>query len=146
MIARSRSGKYVVSAPVLEQLAEPLAREAGRRRPCAVRVAFLPNETLRRLKRIYLKKTVRFVDVLAFPEPAGLPHPESKKPVLGDIYLNATFRAHPRIAHLMFIHGFLHLLGFSHAGKRDTMKMERLEKKLYAWITRRTNQIYARRR
>ncbi len=90
------------------------------------------------------------VNVLAFPEPAGFPHPDSAKPVLGEIYLNYDFHGeHPaipvppglrkgsaaeRYAVLgpLLVHGLLHLAGYEHWTNRDTIKMQNREKKLWA--------------
>jgi ssRNA-specific RNase YbeY (16S rRNA maturation enzyme) len=118
----------------LEALAEPMARIA-RCTAGVVKVSFLPNTILRRLKKALLKKDVKFVDVLAFPEPKGFPHPETSSRFLGHVYLNAAFRSGaPEACLAMFIHGFTHLLGFSHDTIRDTIKMERLEKRLFARV------------
>src|ERR1044072_5485018 len=74
------------------------------------------------------------VNVLAFPEPTSqlFPHPEARgKKWLGEVYLNRSFaRRAPGALPFLLVHGVLHLLGYRHAGLRDTMKMEALEKKL----------------
>ena len=106
---------------VLRRLRHPASR---------VTVAFLDNAVLRRLKHAWLRKNAAFVDVLAFPESRDFPHPEKGPPSLGDIYLNRMFRRRPAECERIFIHGLLHLLGFSHAGKRDTMVMEQREREL----------------
>ncbi|MBI4087539.1 MAG: rRNA maturation RNAse YbeY [Candidatus Liptonbacteria bacterium] len=75
------------------------------------------------------------VDVLSFAEPKGFPHPESKKRFLGEIYLNRGLRSDfPRLAFLL-IHGLLHLLGYTHNKKSDTLKMQSLEKRLMRQVT-----------
>lgn len=72
----------------------------------------------------------RAVDVLAFPEPKGFPHPETKTRYLGDIYLNQDMGGQKERLIFLLVHGLLHLLGFSHDRRHDTLKMESLEKKL----------------
>lgn len=60
------------------------------------------------------------------PAQAGL-----KQRRLGEIFLNPTIIAKQEESLLyMFIHGFLHLIGYDHHSKRDTIIMEKLERKL----------------
>ena len=76
------------------------------------------------------------VNVLAFPEPSGFPHPESGKKMLGEVYLNSDFGdGKYKTLGPLFIHGFLHLLGYLHWTKRDTIKMQKLEKRLWDHIS-----------
>lgn len=84
------------------------------------------------------------VNVLAFPEPDSFPHPETGKKMLGEVYLNRDFLPagfgktkagsldRYEVLGPLFIHGFLHLSGYHHSAKRDTIKMQNLEKKLWA--------------
>ncbi|MEK7174653.1 MAG: rRNA maturation RNase YbeY [Patescibacteria group bacterium] len=104
-----------------------------KRASAAVDVFFLPNAVLRRSKRDYLKKDVAFVDVLAFPAPRRFPRPDRPEGYLGEIYLNEAFRrGSAKELVSMLIHGTLHLSGYRHGGKRDTIRMERQEEKLLA--------------
>lgn len=125
-----------------------LARIAGRivstvipsrdpRRGRSISVSFADNATLRKAKRRYLRADARFVDVLAFPEPDTFPFPPGVRRPLGEIYLNEVF-ADRRTEELLFmlVHGVLHLLGYRHGKKRDTMVMEQLEKRLCARFAR----------
>lgn len=112
----------------LEALAGPVARLMGVRGRVAVRVAFLPNQVLQRLKFRYLKRRAAFVNVLAFPEPGSFPHPESNRRMLGEVYLNDSYRfGDPDEGTNMFIHGMAHLCGFNHTGRRDTIEMQAAE-------------------
>jgi probable rRNA maturation factor len=95
-------------------------------------VFVLNGRDLARLKAEYSGRKVRkFPDVLAFREPKGFPHPERGEKVLGEIYLNKDImRRDSRRAVFLLIHGLLHLLGYTHNKKNDTLKMERLEEKI----------------
>ena len=66
-------------------------------------------------------------DILTFVEPENFPHPESKLKFLGEIYLNPDCISRNEFA-LMIAHGLLHLFGFQHQGKSDSIKMEAREK------------------
>lgn len=100
-----------------------------------VTIAFLPNRKLRELKRRYLLKDALVVDVLSFPEPKNFPRPRGEK-YLGEVYLNrAIARRDPDRGRRLFIHGLLHLLGYRHDLKRDTMEMEKREKEILAFLT-----------
>jgi ssRNA-specific RNase YbeY (16S rRNA maturation enzyme) len=78
----------------------------------------------------------KMVNVLAFPEPEDFPEPGRKKTMLGEIYLNGDFGAKDfETLGPLLIHGLLHLLGYLHWTERDTIKMQKLEKKLWALIS-----------
>lgn len=85
----------------------------------------------------------RTTNVLSFGEPKSFPHPEFKRrdtgysiqdagvKYLGELYLAPDYiRKHREDVCFIILHGMLHLLGYTHDGKRDTMKMERIENKL----------------
>lgn len=95
-----------------------------------IAVHVLPNRELRALKRRYLRRDARVVDVLAFPEPPRFPHPERKGPFLGEVYLNEGFLRDPVRLRYLLVHGMLHILGYRHSRRRDMMVMERLEKRV----------------
>lgn len=74
----------------------------------------------------------KMVSVLSFPEPTRFPHPESRgKKFLGEIYLNSEWEGggYGALAPLL-VHGFLHLLGYRHEGKNDTIRMKVEEERL----------------
>jgi probable rRNA maturation factor len=130
----SHGGQAPRRAPGLETLARTFlcAVPHHRNDPSRVAVFYLPNRSLRELKRRHLKKDAAFVNVLAFPEPPGFPHPERRGRFLGEIYLNERYAARRERdqRRALVMHGVLHLLGFSHDRKRDTIRMESLEAKL----------------
>lgn len=78
------------------------------------------------------------VDVLAFAEPEGFPHPEDKLKVrhLGEIYLNKNLvlKSYGKLVKL-FIHGLLHLLGYTHDRDQDAYLMESIEKELWHHVS-----------
>jgi ssRNA-specific RNase YbeY (16S rRNA maturation enzyme) len=78
----------------------------------------------------------KMVNVLSFPQPKGFPNPKFGKNYLGEVYLNQDFgKGDFEILGPLFIHGFLHLLGYRHDGKRDTMEMKKEEKRLWVLIS-----------
>ena len=100
-----------------------------------VGVFFLPNSKLRRLKRQFLKQNRTFVDVLAFPEPKGFPHPETKTRPLGEVYLNSDLTRQPRELAELLLHGILHLAGYRHQKKDDNIRMQRKTERIWAQIS-----------
>jgi ssRNA-specific RNase YbeY (16S rRNA maturation enzyme) len=109
----------------------------GVRGAVVVRVAFLPNRALQRLKLRHLGRRAAFVNVLTFPEPEGFPHPESRRRSLGEIYLNDSYpSSDPDEGVRMFIHGMAHLCGFNHKGRRDTIDMQAAEHRVLARIAK----------
>lgn len=89
-------------------------------------------------------------NVLAFPAPKGFPHPDTNLKPLGEIYLNPDYiRKNKEGLGFMFVHGFLHLLGYDHKKENDRIKMEKREAELikkllknepYSWIRYRLTQ------
>lgn len=110
---------------------------APRASDASVSASLLSAREMLRLKRMSGMKIPRGgrreVDVLAFPEPAGFPESDAHRKFLGDVYLNRGIALHPEDGTVvrLLVHGVLHLLGYRHAGKRDTIAMEMIEKKLW---------------
>lgn len=74
-------------------------------------------------------------NVYSYRAKAGFPYPGIKTKPLGEIYLNPSYiKREGEKVEFMLIHGFLHLLGYDHIKKSDTITMERLEQKLLAEI------------
>ena len=75
-------------------------------------------------------------NVLSFPAPGNFPRPDLKKyRSLGELYLNPGYiKRHNENLVYMLIHGALHLLGYDHHTKRDTMAMEKKEQELLALL------------
>ncbi len=70
-------------------------------------------------------------NVLAYPWPINFPRPETSKKFLGEIFINPQYiRAEGQNILFMLIHGFLHLLGYDHQKKNDTIAMEKEEQRL----------------
>lgn len=104
-----------------------------------VRIFLLSGKEMRALeKRAGIRTSGRHTpNVLSFSEPRGFPHPETKKKLLGEIYLNKDLSAYgfDNLAYL-FIHGVLHLLGYSHERKSDILHMETLEREICEKVLR----------
>jgi len=79
-------------------------------------------------------------NVLAYPAPEGFPRPDlSGARDLGELYINPEHIAtHGEDFSFMAVHAFLHLLGYDHHGKHDTVKMEAKEQEILAAILPKT--------
>ena len=100
-------------------------------------VCLVSNREIRDLNRRFLGKN-RATNVLSFEADPLLPRPDIKKNTryLGEIFLAPEYiRARGESLPFLLIHGFLHLLGYTHKGKRDRIKMEKLENKLLCLIS-----------
>ena len=75
-------------------------------------------------------------NVLAYPAPKGFPRPDlSGVRDLGELYINPQYIAtHGEDFAFMAVHAFLHLLGYDHHGKHDTVKMEAKEEEIIAAV------------
>lgn len=70
--------------------------------------------------------------VLSFREPNVFPNIPGEPLSLGEIYLApSTIERSGENLYCLALHGLLHLVGYTHKTKRDTMEMERIERKLW---------------
>ena len=104
------------------------------------------NEKMRQLNLRFRKKN-KPTDVLSFPynDKVG-----KNKFYLGDIIISYNYMNQPKnISNLnfknkvvkIFIHGFLHLLGFDHKKNSDFNKMQREENKLFNLLEKKIEKI-----
>ena len=98
------------------------------------------NKNIQKLNRLFRKKN-KPTDILSFPftKKMGI----SKQTYLGDIIISYNFLNKPKSLKTklfkekvikIFIHGFLHLLGFDHKKNKDYIKMLREEEQIYKSI------------
>ena len=103
------------------------------------------NRNIRKLNKNFRNKN-KSTDILSFPWNTKLEI--SKKTYLGDIIISYNFLDQPNLKNSetfeqrvakIFIHGFLHLLGFDHKKKDEYDKMLREEKLLYKLVKPKIN-------
>jgi probable rRNA maturation factor len=99
------------------------------------------NKNIKKLNKKFRNKN-KSTDVLSFPSVKNLNIKES--PYLGDIIISYEFMNKPKkLSNLefkskvtkIFIHGFLHLLGYDHIKLKDFKKMFIEEEKIYKAVT-----------
>ena len=95
------------------------------------------NKNIKKLNKIFRNKN-KSTDVLSFPSRKKIKI--SKNTFLGDIIISYNYLDKPKSQELklfkekavkIFIHGYLHLLGFDHIKNKDYSKMLRRENLLY---------------
>ena len=89
------------------------------------------NEEIKKLNKKYRKKN-KSTDVLSFPfyEIKNLKKIKNKNIYMGDVILNfykIDKKNFKRNFNKLWIHGFLHLLGYRHRKNKDYYKMHRIE-------------------
>jgi probable rRNA maturation factor len=98
------------------------------------------NKNIKRLNKKFRNKN-RPTDVLSFPSEKKLNI--KKSPYIGDIVISYEFMNKSKIINILefkskvtkiFIHGFLHLLGYDHIKLKDFKKMLTEEEKIYKTI------------
>ncbi len=132
-----------VAGARLKRIAVELLHLSGKRK-CFVQVFLLSDKEMRVIcKKVgalpAIKKTKMgrelsqetHLNVLSFPEKTKFPALRGQMS-LGEVYINYDW-AEKKIEILVYllVHGILHLLGYNHKRKRDTIRMEKLEKKLW---------------
>ncbi len=103
------------------------------------------NKNIKKLNKIFRKKN-KSTDVLSFPLKKKIKI--SKNTYLGDIIISYNYLDKPRSQDLklfkekvikIFIHGFLHLLGFDHKKNKDYFKMIKEENLLFKSVKSKVN-------
>ena len=98
------------------------------------------NKNIKKLNKKFRNKN-KSTDVLSFPSEKRVDI--KKSPYIGDIVVSYEFINKPKILNSLefknkvakiFIHGFLHLLGYDHIKLKDFKKMLVEEKKIYKAI------------
>ena len=98
------------------------------------------NKNIQRLNKVFRKKN-KPTDILSFPTNKKIRI--SKQTYLGDIIISYNFMNKPQSLNKkvfnekvikIFIHGFLHLLGFEHKKNKDYSKMLKEEMQIYKTV------------
>jgi probable rRNA maturation factor len=98
------------------------------------------NKNIKKLNKKFRNKN-KFTDVLSFPSEQKLNI--KKNHYLGDIIISYEFMNKPKLLNNLefkkkvikiFIHGFVHLLGYDHIRLKDFKKMVKEEEKIYGVI------------
>ena len=103
------------------------------------------NKNIKKLNKIFRKKN-KSTNILSFPLDNKVKI--SKNTYLGDIIISYNYLDKPRSQNLklfkekvikIFIHGFLHLLGFDHIKNKDYSKMLKEENLLFKLVKSKIN-------
>ncbi len=103
------------------------------------------NDNIQKLNKKFRKKN-KPTDILSFPFKKKIKI--NKKTYIGDIIISYNFIDKPRLQKLeifkkelikIFIHGFLHLLGFDHKKNNDYKKMLKEEERIYQSVIQKLN-------
>jgi len=119
-----------VSKALLKRLGKYILIQEGVKKEVEVSVAIVGEDEIRKLNRIYRKKD-KPTDVLSFKEDSKFVFPLSKIKQLGEIVIcPSQIVGEDKIGlEQVFIHGFLHLLGYNHQTQKDLEIMEKKQKK-----------------
>ena len=103
------------------------------------------NKNIKKLNKVFRKKN-KSTDILSFPLDKKIKI--SKNTYLGDIIISYNYLDKPRSQDLksfkekvtkIFIHGFLHLLGFDHKKNKDYSKILKEENFLFKYVKSKIN-------
>ena len=103
------------------------------------------NKNIKKLNKDFRKKN-KPTDILSFPYEKKIKI--DKKTYIGDIIISYNFINSPKSQKFsifkkelikIFIHGFLHLLGFNHKKYNDYKKMLKEEKLIYQSVIQKLN-------
>ncbi len=103
------------------------------------------NKNIKMLNKSFRNKN-KATDILSFPFSEKIKMKDQT--YIGDIIISYNFIDKPKSQKLknfedklikIFIHGFLHLLGFDHTKNKDYKKMEKEEKQIYQSVISKLN-------
>jgi len=103
------------------------------------------NKNIKMLNKNFRNKN-KATDILSFPFSEKIKI--KNQTYIGDIIISYNFIDKPKFQKLknfedklikLFIHGFLHLLGFDHTKNKDYKKMEKEEKQIYQSVISKLN-------
>ena len=103
------------------------------------------NKNIKKLNKLFRNKN-RPTDILSFPFSENIKI--SKDTYIGDIIISYDYINKSKLQNLkffeeklikIFIHGFLHLLGFDHIKVKDYKKMLKEEEQIYQSVTSKIN-------
>ena len=92
-----------------------------------VEIYLADSRKMRVLNKRFRRKD-KVANILSFEEPKNFVSAPSKTRKIGEIYLKVPTTDYP--IEQLIAHGLLHLLGFHHDKKDDTIKMEKIERLL----------------
>lgn len=128
LIDKMKQAGFELTQRKLERIAEEIF-DYLKLKDVSVDIFFLENEEMISLEKKFVGRRKKIVEVLSFNHPENFPSPNKKGRFLGEVYLNKSVKDFGRLIYLL-THGILHLLGFDHRRKNDTIRMEELEKKI----------------
>ena len=105
------------------------------------------NNNIKKLNKRFRNKN-KSTDVLSFPSEKKIDL--KKTPYIGDIVVSYEFMNKPKVLNALefkskvskiFIHGFLHLLGYDHIKLKDFKEMLIEEEKIYKTIKTKINKL-----
>jgi len=105
------------------------------------------NKNIKKLNKRFRNKN-KSTDVLSFPSEKKIDL--KKTPYIGDIVVSYEFMNKPKVLNALefkskvskiFIHGFLHLLGYDHIKLKDFKEMLIEEEKIYKTIKTKINKL-----
>ena len=98
----------------------------------SVDIYILSDNQMKKIKSRYLPLKKGPANTLSFSGDSRFILPENKHKHLGEIFINQqSIRGRSQSALTLFVHSFLHLLGYHHDTKRAIMARERVENKLF---------------
>ena len=103
-----------------------------------VDVCLINNREMLKLNRRFRGRN-KLTSILSFPSSTKFLYPKNFLPYQGEIFLNLSFIKKEAKSNkiplqqnmaILLIHGLLHLFGFNHKNKKETLKMEAREEKI----------------
>ena len=129
MLVRSLDRRLLRYEKPLRKTAEGFFKFQGADRKVDI---YIVNSSQMRKLNLRYRGLDKSTDVLAIEGPK---FPGKGRDSIGEVYLNPNYlKSKPYDIHYILIHGLLHLLGFTHQKKSDSMKMEKREIEVLKWL------------
>lgn len=129
MIEINNLTKFLIDEESLKWLGGQILAKEGLPKKVEISIALINEKEIQKINKIYRNKNEP-TDVLSFKEDFNFTVPSSKIKQLGEMVIcpsQITGRDHHGIEKV-FIHGLLHLLGYTHQLKKEAEIMELKQK------------------
>ncbi len=98
----------------------------------ALDIFLVPDGEMKKLNRRFRGRN-KVTDVLSFPADPPFPRPDlGKRDFIGEIFLAPDFvETEKEDIRFLTVHATLHLLGYTHSARKDSIMMNKLERKIW---------------
>ncbi len=134
--------RFKISPHLIEKAFKNTLKITKKRIRKNLSVVIVNNKEIKKINKLYRQKE-RATDVLTFSFLGRDKHFQVMEDVIGEIFISAEMAkkqaqeassSFKKEIILLFVHGFLHILGYNHKTRKEAFKMRKLEEKILSEV------------